>query len=450
MTLFTMTKNNTLIDIFNAALAAVDPYQAVKAYVRLEQDFLLVAGTKYDLTHFNKIIVVGAGKATARMALALESILGSRISSGLVIVKDGYTAALNIIQQIEAAHPVPSQAGLAGTQKILHMAQQADEQTLFICLISGGASALLIAPVADITLADKQRVTSLLLKAGASIEELNAVRKHLSQVKGGRLVQAAFPASVVSLILSDVIGDRLDVIASGPTAEDKSTYADAWAVLEKYQLQKLIPETVTRHLQQGLAGKREETIKAGDACLHKVQNVIVGGLGQALAAAKEKSLLLGLKTEIIMADLQGEAQEAACVLADHAKTTLGKMKSGERCIVLSGGETTVTVKGNGMGGRNQELALAFALEVAGIQGVTLLSAGSDGSDGDNEAAGAIVNGNIATQARQLDMTPEHYLADNDSYHFFREFDQRSGDNSHFITGPTGTNVMDIQIMLLEK
>ena len=450
MTLFTMTKNNTLIDIFNAALAAVDPYQAVKAYVRLEQDFLLVAGTKYDLTHFNKIIVVGAGKATARMAMALEAILGSRISSGLIIVKDGYTAALNIIQQIEAAHPVPSQAGLAGTQKILHMAQQADEQTLFICLISGGASALLIAPVADITLADKQRVTSLLLKAGASIEELNAVRKHLSQVKGGRLVQAAFPASVVSLILSDVIGDRLDVIASGPTAEDKSTYADAWAVFEKYQLQKLIPETVTRHMQQGLAGKREETIKAGDACLHKVQNVIVGGLDQALAAAKEKSHLLGLKTEILIADLQGEAREAACVLADHAETTLGKMKSGERCIVLSGGETTVSVKGSGMGGRNQELALAFTLEEEGIQGVTLLSAGSDGSDGDNEAAGAIVNGNIATQARLLGVSPEQYLADNDSYHFFREFDQRSGGKTHFITGPTGTNVMDIQIMLLEK
>lgn len=445
-----MTKNSTLVDMFNAALAAVDPYRAVHEYVRLEQDVLWVAGTKYELGQYKKIAVAGAGKATARMALALELILASRISSGLIIVKDGYTAALNIIQQIEAAHPVPSQAGLAGTQKILRMAQQADERTLFICLISGGASALLIAPTADITLADKQQVTSQLLKAGASIEELNAVRKHLSQVKGGRLARAAFPASVVSLILSDVIGDRLDVIASGPTAEDKSTYADAWAVIEKYQLQKLIPEPVACHLQEGVAGKHEETIKAGDACLRKVQHVIVGGLGQALAAAKDKSQQRGLKTEIIMADLQGEARDAAHLLADHARETLSKMKPGERYIVLSGGETTVTVKGRGMGGRNQELALAFALEVEGVQGVTLLSAGSDGSDGNNEAAGAIVNGNIAMQARQLDMTPEHYLADNDSYHFFREFDQRSGENTHFITGPTGTNVMDIQIMLLEK
>ncbi len=445
-----MTKNSTLIDIFNAALAAVDPYQAMLKYVRLEQDVLWVAGTKYELNHYNEIVVVGAGKATARMALALESILGARINSGLIIVKDGYTAPLNIIQQIEAAHPVPSQAGLAGTKKILRMTHQADDQTLLICLISGGASALLIAPSADITLADKQQVTSQLLKTGASIEELNAVRKHLSQVKGGRLAQAAFPASVVSLILSDVIGDRLDVIASGPTAEDKSTYADAWAVIEKYQLQNLIPEPVARHLQQGLAGKLEESIKAGDACLRKVQNVIVGGLNQALAAAKDKSLQLGFKAEIIMADLQGEARDAARLLADKARATLGKMKPGECCILLSGGETTVTVKGAGMGGRNQELALAFLLEAEWIQGVTLLSAGSDGSDGDNDAAGAIVNGHIAIKSRQLELSPERYLADNDSYHFFREFDQRSGGNAHFITGPTGTNVMDIQILLLEK
>ena len=445
-----MTLKRELTDIFNAALAAVDPYRAVLNAVRLECNRLHIADAAYALHAYKRIVVVGAGKATARMAMAIEALLGEHISAGLIIVKAGHQAPLNIIRQVEAAHPVPDQAGLDATQEILEMARWADEETLFICLLSGGASALLVAPAVDITLADKQEVTSLLLKAGADIAELNAVRKHLSAVKGGRLAQAAYPAQIVTLILSDVIGDRLDVIASGPTAEDRSTFSDAWAVIEKYRLLHKIPQRVAHHLQQGMAGKIPETVKSGDACLRNVQNVVVGNIRLALEAAREKAVQLGMHAEIISAELQGEARVAARMLVQAAHASLGRMQLHERRCLLSGGETTVTVTGSGMGGRNQELALAFAIEIAGLEGVSLLSAGSDGSDGLNDAAGAIVNGNTAARARQLGFEPAQYLADNDSYHFFQQLDVASGQQAHLITGPTGTNVMDVQIMLLEK
>lgn len=443
-------KSSELLDIFDAAITAVDPCQAVLNAARLERNYLYIGGAIYDLEKYKRIIVVGAGKATARMAMAIEKLLGARISAGLIIVKDGHSAVLNNIPQREAAHPVPSQAGVDATQKILEMAKLADEHTLFICLISGGASALLVAPADEVTLADKQGVTSLLLKAGANIEELNAVRKHLSAVKGGRLAQAAFPAQVVTLILSDVIGDRFDVIASGPTAADVSTFSDAWAVLEKYGLQQKIPSRAARHLQQGMAGELGETVKQGDACLLKVHNVIVGGLALALEAARQKAQQLGIHAEIISAEIKGEARAAAHTLAQAARATLDTMQTPERRCLLSGGETTVTVTGSGLGGRNQELALAYAIESEGLPGVCLLSAGTDGSDGPNDAAGALVDGNTAALARQLGIVPEQYLADNDSYHFFQKFDAGSGEHTHLITGPTGTNVMDIQIMLLGK
>ena len=443
-------KSSELTDIFNAALAAVDPYHAVLNAASLEQNCLHIGGASYELDAYKRIIVVGAGKATSRMAMAIEKLLGARISAGLIIVKDGHKSPLDIIRQIEASHPVPNQAGVDGTQKILQMAQLAGEDTLFICLISGGASALLVAPADGVTLADKQQLTSLLLNSGAAIEELNAVRKHLSAVKGGRLAQAAFPAQIVTLILSDVIGDRLDVIASGPTAQDSSTFADAWAVIEKFRLQKKIPVHVANHLQQGMAGKVSETVKQGDACLLNSLNVIVGGISVALDAARGKSLQLGIDAEIINAGLQGEARDAARFLAQTAHATLKQMQTNERRCLLSGGETTVTVRGAGMGGRNQELALAFAIECEGLQGLYLLSAGTDGSDGPNDAAGAIVNGDTAAQARKLNVDPARYLADNDSYHFFQKFDAASGEKTHLITGPTGTNVMDMQIMLLDK
>ncbi len=439
-----------LLEIFNAALAAVDPYRAVLKAMRVEHNQLHVAGTKYDLGTFNRIMVVGAGKATARMALAIEFLLDASIASGLIVVKDGHTASLSIIEQVEAAHPVPNQAGIAGAQRILHMMRAADDKTLVICLLSGGASALLVAPVNGVTLQDKQEVTGLLLNAGASIAEMNSVRKHLSIIKGGRLAQAARPAQLVTLLLSDVIGDPLDVIASGPTAPDSSTFADAWSVLVKYGLQEKVPARARKYLLRGVAGDETETAKGSDPCFATTHNTIVGGIRLALAAAEEKARQLGFTTEIFSAEQQGEARAAAHLLAQATRARQAGLRAGEKFCLLCGGETTVTVRGTGKGGRNQELALAFALEVEGMAGLSMLSAGTDGTDGPTDAAGAIVNGETVTQVRRFGMEPARYLENNDSYSFFQRFDELSGGNCHLKTGPTGTNVMDIQIVLCTK
>ncbi|MFZ5529531.1 MAG: HAD-IIB family hydrolase, partial [Pseudomonadota bacterium] len=440
-----LTAPACLTGIFDAALAAADPYRAVLNAAKLEDGYLLVGGAAYNLAAYDRIIVVGAGKATARMALAIEDLLGARISGGLVIVKQGHTASLRCIEQTEAAHPVPDAAGMAGTQRLLEIVRAADVRTLVVCLFSGGASALLVAPADGVTLQDKQQVTALLLNAGASIAELNAVRKHLSAVKGGRLAQAAWPAQVVTLLLSDVIGDRLDVIASGPTAPDASTFADAWSVFAKYGLHEKMPALVEDYLRRGMAGQEAETAKGIDPCFRTTRHAIVGGIRLALAAAEEKARQLGCATEVVSVELHGEARTAAQMLAQNARAKQAGLREGEWLCLLYGGETTVTVRGTGKGGRNQELALAFALAIERMAGITMLSAGTDGSDGPTDAAGAMVDGETVIQARQLGMEPARYLENNDSYSFFQHFDERSGGHSHFKTGPTGTNVMDIQL-----
>jgi glycerate-2-kinase len=438
-----------LLDIFNAALSAVDPYRAVRRALRVEKDSLHAGGSLYGLAAFDRVVVVGAGKAASPMAAAVEDVLGDGVSGGVVIVKYGHAGRLKIVEQVEAAHPIPDEAGVSGTRRVLDLMRQADEKTLVLCLLSGGGSALLVAPLSGITLKDKQTTTDLLLRAGATIGELNAVRKRLSAVKGGRLAQAAFPGSVVTLILSDVIGDRLDVIASGPTAPDNSTFVDASLVIEKYGLKAALPERVRDLLERGAAGREPETAKSGDACFRKVQNVIVGGINEALAAARDKAKMLGIVSDMITAELEGEARDAARTLAQSALRTRDALRPGERRLLLSGGETTVTVRGAGKGGRNQELALAFAREIGGIEGITLLSAGTDGTDGPTDAAGAVVDGATVTRARELGVHPEAYLGNNDSYTFFDKLDALTGEGRHVKTGPTGTNVMDLQVMLVE-
>lgn len=445
-----LADHKILENIFNAALKAVDPYNAALKAARVGHDHLHIAGAKYDLASFERIMVVGAGKATARMALAVESLLDGKITAGLIVVKDGHTAPLSIIEQVEAAHPVPSEAGITGTRRILNMVRDADEKTLVVCLLSGGASALLVAPVAGVTLQDKQEATRLMLNAGASITELNTVRKHLSSVKGGGLAQAAYPAQLVTLIVSDVIGDSLAVIGSGPASPDNSTFAEAWAVIAKYGLQQKLPRRVTDYLQRGIAGQMPETVKENDPCLGKTRNVIIASIRQALDAAKDTAAQLGYSAKTITDTLHGEACEAAHILAQSARAELDRMQANERRCLLSGGETTVTVRGNGKGGRNQEFALAFALEIEGWHGIAMLSAGTDGSDGPSDAAGAMVDGNTTSHARKLGIDPRGHLDNNDSYAFFQQLDAASGAHSHFKTGPTGTNVMDIQIVLLNK
>ena len=445
-----MMNKEPALEIFNAALSAVDPYRAVTRALRVESGMLTAGGSVYGLDVFDRVIVIGAGKATASMAVAVEEVLGDRIDRGIVIVKYGYAGTLTSIEQVEAAHPVPDEAGVQGTQRILEMVRRADEKTLVICLLSGGGSSLLVAPHRGITLEDKQRTTGLLLRAGATIDELNTVRKHLSAVKGGRLAQIAHPATVLTLILSDVIGDRLDVIASGPTTSDSSTFSDAAAVIERYCLKSELPRSVNALLERGMAGKEPETARSADACFLRTRNVIVGSNAQALAAAREKAAALGWRPEIVTAELQGEARDAARLLARKAVHARDKMKQGERLCFLSGGETTVVVRGTGRGGRNQELALAFAMEIAGVDGITLLSGGTDGTDGPTDAAGAVVDGSVVPVARNLGIHPEVYLGNNDSYAFFQLLDAQSGEQHHLKTGPTGTNVMDIQIILIER
>lgn len=443
-----MTRSH-LVDIFNAALAAADPYRAVNRALRIEKSRLYAGGAAYSLDGFSRVIVVGAGKATARMAKAVEDALGERIAKGVIVVKHGHTAPLRIIEQVEASHPTPDEAGARGTRKVLDLVRAAAEETLVICLLSGGGSALLVAPADGVTLADKQEATRLLLASGAGIDELNAVRKHLSAVKGGRLAEAAAPAAVLTFILSDVIGNALDVIASGPTAPDSTTFQDAVAVVRKYGLEPKVSAGVLARLERGAQSLLPETVKDGDPCLTKTRNVIVGGIGQALAAARERAQQLGFAAEIATAGLRGEARDAAGALARAALAAREALKPGERRCLLSGGETTVTVRGNGIGGRNQELALAFALEIAGRDGIALLSAGTDGTDGPTDAAGAVVDGLTVPRARERGLDPSAFLANNDSYAFFRKYDELTGEQSHLVTGPTGTNVMDLQIIMIE-
>jgi len=421
-------------EIFYAALKAVDPFRAV-------QDELKQFRTFFRVGDFARLLVIGFGKAAWPMALASEEALEDLITSGMVVTKYGHskpTGRLQRIALLEAAHPVPDDNSVAATRRILDLVREADERTLVLCLISGGGSALLVAPTEGITLREKQDVTGLLLKSGAAIQELNAVRKHLSLVKGGRLAEIAHPASITSLIISDVIGDTLDVIASGPTAPDTSTYGDALAVLEKYKLMKLAPRAAVSTLERGARGEIAETPKEENDIFDNVQNVIVASNSMALKAANEKAQEMGFQTSILTSELQGEAREAGRWLAQQARS----MNLKRPFCLLSGGETTVTVKGTGLGGRNTELALAFAREIDSLDGITLLSAGTDGTDGPTDAAGAIVDGHTIGRARHLNLDPVEHMKNNDSYTLLQKT------NNLLITGPTGTNVMDIQIILV--
>lgn len=425
-----------LKDIFYSALKAVDPYESV---LRYKEKIL----SEYQRGGYSRLIIVGFGKGAFYMGKAIEEGFGDLIEKGIVITKYGHSEKnpMKKIDVFEAGHPVPDENGLNATKKIIDLLNDADEKTLVVCLISGGGSALYISPLNDISLKEKQETTKLLLKSGATINELNAVRKHLSKVKGGRTVEIAYPAKIISLILSDVIGDNLDVIASGPTAPDETTYNDALSVIEKYGLTESIPQKVLDLFKQGRKGIIPDTPKKDSIMFEKVENIIIGSNKKALEAANKAALEAGIKTEILSSAISGEAKDIGKQLADNARDIKKSLKS--PVCLLSGGETTVTVKGNGIGGRNMELALAFAIAAEGTDGITLLSAGTDGTDGPTDAAGAIVDGQTTLKAKDMGLDPQGFLVNNDSYSFFKKTDEL------FITGPTGTNVMDIQIVLIE-
>ena len=426
-----------LTGIFRTALTRVDPRKAVNLECAAIRARYLKGG-------FDRLLVIGFGKAAYPMACAAEESFGDILEAGIAVTKYGHGGAekLEKIRLIEAGHPVPDENGVRAAEEIIRLARSADRRTLVVTLISGGGSALLVSPSPGVTLADKQLTTGLLLKSGADIFELNAVRKHLSQVKGGRLAELIQPGACISLILSDVIGDRIDVIASGPTAPDPSTYREALVVLEKYRLLELVPRRIMECLESGRNGRLPETAKEGAPAFSRAENRIIGNLAIALSEAVNAAEARGFMTEIFTTQLSGEARSAGALLAQRAMEIKRRGVQLPACL-LAGGETTVTVAGTGKGGRNMELALAFAREIEGIPGITLLSAGTDGNDGPTDAAGAFADGMTVLRARSQGLDSAAYLANNDSYSFFKE------EGGLFITGPTGTNVMDLQIVLIE-
>ncbi len=436
-------------EIFAAALAGINPEHAVRRRCQREKDQLILGERTYDLAQYENIYLLAAGKAAVPMAGAGASLLDDRLTKGVVVTKYGHTEKSDLLpdslELIEAGHPVPDEKSREGAETLLKLACEAKEKDLILCLISGGGSALLSAPAQGLTVQEKGKAADALLSSGASIHEMNAVRKHLSAIKGGRLAKAAHPATLICLILSDVVGDDLDVIASGPTVPDGSCFSDALEIIERYNIEDRLPASVMDHLRSGEKGDPEETPKAGDGLFSKTQNQIIANNLSAVKAAQEKAQALGYRTLILTSMLQGETRQVARVHAAIAKEILktGHPIEPPACI-LSGGETTVTLTGEGKGGRNQEFALAGAIDLAGLDHVVLLSAGTDGTDGPTDAAGARADGHTMDRARKLNLDPRRALKNNDAYPFFKTLDDL------LITGPTHTNVMDLQILLVRK
>jgi glycerate 2-kinase len=431
------------VRIFHAALNAVQPAQTITRHLKLDGNKLIAGGGRYDLERFDRVMVLGAGKASSQMGAAVEKLLGKRIHSGLISTKYGHTAKLKRIEQRECAHPVPDQAGLHAANRMLEIAEGAGARDLVLCLVSGGASALLPCPAAPVTLEGKQATTRLLLKSGATIHEINTVRKHLSRIKGGQLARAAHPATMVSLLLSDVVGDDLDVIGSGLTVGDRGTFGDALSVLDRYALRSEVPREVRERLESGARGEVEETPKPGDAALSKVRNVVVGGNRQAILEARKQAMALGYRTLILSSSIEGETRDVAAMHVAIAREVAahGDPIRTPACL-LSGGETTVTLRGEGTGGRNQEFALAAGLLLDGTENIVMLSAGTDGTDGPTDAAGGLADGGLVRRAQAKGIDAKSSLVQNDSYPVL----EATGDLLK--TGPTGTNVMDVRIVLI--
>lgn len=433
--------------IYKAAIEAVNPYNSLIEIMKIEKDTLLLRQKdntlSFDLNNYNNIYVVGAGKATSPMALAAEKVFGDRITSGIICVKYGYVENLKKIKTFEAAHPVPDEAGNEAAQKIYDLITKAGENDLVISLISGGGSALLPLPVQGISLQNIAAVTSLLLKSGASIHEINSFRKHLSRLKGGGMARAAYPATVINLMISDVVGDDMDVIASGPFVADTSTFAYVSNVIEKYKLEFKIPQNVLTHIKSGIEGKIEDTPDEAEDCFKKVYNVICSSNIIALESAKKTSESLGYNTVVLSSMIEGDNEQ---VVDFHEDVLFECIKSGNPAslpaCILSGGESTIVVKGGGLGGRNMEFAMHMAKRISKTKNILVASVGTDGTDGPTDAAGAFVESDTYLNCMKSSIDFSGYMSDNNSYHLF----EKTG--TLIKTGPTNTNVMDVRIILI--
>lgn len=431
--------------IFDAGVAAADPRMAVLRHCRREGSHIIIGSTPYDLDRVERLWVVGAGKATAAMAQAIEELLGDRIHGGLISVKYDHARPLEFIHTVEAGHPLPDANGESAARRIVAMANAADADDLVIVLLSGGGSALWPLPTPPLTLAHKQAVSDLLLRCGATIHQINVVRKRLSAIKGGALARAAFPARVVTLAISDVVGDDPETIASGPTVVDSSTCGDALGILSHYRLLDKIPPVVRDVLETGSRSESAAKLTPDRLDKGRLQYLIVADNGAALAAARREAACRGYATRLLSSHIQGFAETVA---QNHAAKALEILGSGNPipppACLLSGGETTVTLRGDGRGGRNQQFALAAASTIADRPYIVLLSAGTDGTDGPTDAAGALVDHTTQRRARAAGLDIARSLARNDAYPFFK----RLGDLIK--TGPTGTNVMDLHVVLVSS
>jgi glycerate-2-kinase len=433
------------LDVIEKIMESIDPKRLMYSKVKVAEEKLAINNEIFDLRDFRRIFVVGGGKASGYMAEAIEEILGERISDGVIVVPYGTSKKFKtrIIRVHEASHPIPDQSSIEGAKKIMELTEKAEKDDLVICLISGGGSSLMAYPREGITLEDKRKVTEILLKCGATINEINTVRKHLSKFKGGQLARSVYPATLISLLLSDVIGDPLDVIASGPTTPDSTTFKDAIAVLRKYNIWDITPQSIRELLLNGEKGLIQETPKAGDPCFEKTHNFIIGNNRIACLSAIAELRRMGLNTLLLTSYAEGEARDIGLIISAIAKEILSSGNPIPRPAgLVIGGESTVTVTGKGVGGRNQEIALSSALKIAGLRGVVIASFSTDGIDGPTDAAGAIIDGSTIDRSIIKGLNAEDYLRNNDSYTFFKNL------KDLIFTGPTGTNVNDISLLVV--
>jgi hydroxypyruvate reductase len=438
-----ITNPEAAADILNAALDAADPCAAVKRAIHLENDYLAVAGVQYHLQAHQKVVLIGAGKASAGMARGVYEVLGDSLTVGAVILKHFPEDQKDFFPRVTlllGSHPVPDAHSVQATEQMLAVLNGLEEDDLVLCVISGGGSALMTRPSAGVTLESIQALTRSLLACGANISEMNTIRKHLDLVKGGGLARAAYPARLVTLILSDVIDSPLDVIASGPTVADPSTFRDAWDILVKYSLVEGLSGEIKDHLLAGIDGKISESVKPGDKCLDGVQNVLVASNLQSAEAAVACAISHGFDARVLTTSLAGEARLAGSHLAVDLKQALETRDRNKPLCLVAGGETTVTLRGNGLGGRNLEVALGAVRRLAGMERVALVTLATDGEDGPTDAAGAVVTGETLKKAQVLGIEPGLYLANNDSYHFFKTV------GGLLEPGATGTNVNDLTFL----
>jgi len=434
------------LTILEAAVEAVDPGEAIRRSVNVEGSRLRIQGDEWDLEGFSDVFIIGGGKASGSMAEAVEGILGERITNGVVNVLNGTEGGLSLekIFPNGASHPVPDEGGIRGVERMMGLLEGVTERDLVIVLISGGGSSLMPLPADGVDLEEIQEITGKLLLSGATINELNAVRKHLSAIKGGQMAKNAVPATVVSLILSDVVGDPLDTIASGPTSPDDSTFDDAIEVLKSYDLWENTSPSINRRLKRGSGGMIGETPKKGDPIFERVHNFVVGSNLTAAEEALGKAEALGYNSLLLTTEMEGEAREVGAELGRIALESIEESHLLEPpAVIIVGGESTVTVTGGGTGGRNQEVALAAAMSIGGLDAV-ITSFATDGIDGPTEAAGAIADGATIWRAREENLEPSVYLDENDSYTFFNRL------KDVLLTGPTGTNVNDLALVIIDK